>query len=156
MDFGQATLFNNRNLALVTRIVSSSTSVKENFINDQERQIFKRAHLIKQLNIDLDHQLVKILTDSKDFVLIIDAVKFLLNCQKRSLLEYGQEILIAAKENQKFMDEQALKDTLKHTVKFGGTLSVSLLGKDSVGFSEKEKPLELPKNFDLDSFRDFR
>jgi len=156
MDLSESTFFDSRSLDFLNQLLSFREDISP--INASEKFLIERREKIKELNIAMNYSLVKVLNEHKNYIPVMIGVRFLADCKSKDKLNEGVLVLEGATRNERVMNFQALKESIKNMGKLPSNLAASIYGESRIGRHDEEKQIlgnQAPA-LNLDALRDFK
>lgn len=129
-------------------------------LSGAEQEIVRHGEEVRALHSSLDQGLLALLEEAKDFVMVQDAVYFLLLAQRKSpeALAFAAEVLEIVYREHRHLERPALKKLLEVAGTMPSGWAIGLYGEDGEArYQEEGDPLS-PRpasSLDLDRLRDF-
>lgn len=155
-ELNSSAFFDNRTLNFIRSVINGNPM---NVISASETEIVKNKKHIIELNNETGFQLTRILDEHKNFIPVLDTLKFLVKANSKNKLDVAQEVLDAVQRSQRIMTIESLEGALKQAEKMPSFFAVNLMGNDEEGrHSENNDPEGFTElsHLNLNAMKDFK
>lgn len=152
-SLNNSTFFDGRTIEFLRRLFSSG---KITPLSANEQKLIDRRVELEEINDSLNGQLIRKLTEYKNYVPVIDSLFFLLDAKERDVLELADAVLQMAVREERVLTKPELEESLDEIESMPADWIVNLIGKgDGDRHAVKHDPRPVSK-LNLDAMRDFK
>lgn len=153
-NLNNSVFFDGRTITFLRRLFNTNEKISP-FSANEQKMLDRRDELV-QMNEALDYRLITKLSEYKDYAPVVDAIFFLLEAQKRGILDQADEILQMAVRERQVLTSAELSESLEEVESMSADWIVNLFGAGSEARHAKRGPVMPSSSLNLEAMRNFK
>lgn len=153
-SLNNSTFFDDRTISFLRKLFNSNGKVAP--LSGNEQKFLDRSDELFAMNEHFDGRLVTNLSKYKNYAPVVDAVFFLLEAQKRDILDQADGILQMAVREEQVLTSAELGESLEEVESMTADWIVNLFGNGTGDRHAKKGPTGPSSSLNLDAMRNFK
>lgn len=152
-NLNNSTFFDDRLIQYIQKLLVSAQKITP--INNNETMLMNRRDELRELNSDLNGELIRNLTEVKSYLKVNDVTLFLLEARRMGMISEALEALDYIVREERMLNYNQLKELLDNAYDVPLSWGIVLLGEDIDDRYEK-KQTTVKSGLDMDRLRNFK